>query len=72
MNKTGDALPADLTDRYPYYLVAYHLLRSAIRYLNEHSNGRQWIANLHSNSFAPQTPELSLSGQHQRDGQRCI
>jgi hypothetical protein len=64
MNKQlGYASPADLTDRYPKFYwssISTHI-QSAIRYLNVTSNGRQWIANLHSNIFRAER-ELSLSG----------
>ena len=62
----GYTSPADLIDRYPKFYwnsVAAHI-QSAIRYLNVTSNGRKWIANLHSNVFRAER-ELSLSGlQH--------
>ena len=64
MNKQlGYTSPADLTDLYPKFYwssVSTHI-QSAIRYLNITSNGRQWIANLHSNIFRAER-ELSLSG----------
>ena len=64
MNKQlGYTSPADLIDLYPKFYwnsVAPHI-QSAIRYLNVTSNGRQWIANLHSNIFRAER-ELSLSG----------
>ena len=64
MNKQlGYASPADLTDRSPKFYwssISTHI-QSAIRYLNVTSNGRQWIANLHSNIFRAEC-ELSLSG----------
>ena len=64
MNKQlGYTSPADLTDLYPKFFwtsVSPHV-QSAIRYLNVTSNGRQWIANLHSNVFRAER-ELSLSG----------
>ena len=59
----GYTSPADLIDRYPKFYwnsVAAHI-QSAIRYLNVTSNGRKWIANLHSNIFRAER-ELSLSG----------
>jgi hypothetical protein len=67
MNKQlGYTSPADLIDLYPKFYwnsVAAHI-QSAIRYLNVTSNGRKWIANLHSNIFRAER-ELSLSGpQH--------
>ena len=64
MNKQlGYTSPADLIDLYPKFYwnsVAAHIQR-AIRYLNVTSNGRKWIANLHSNIFRAER-ELSLSG----------
>jgi hypothetical protein len=64
MNKQlGYSSPADLIDLYPKFYwndVAAHV-QSAIRYLNVTSNGRKWIANLHSNIFRAER-ELSLSG----------
>jgi hypothetical protein len=64
MNKQlGYASPADLTDLYPkfYWSSVSAQIQSAIRYLNVTSNGRQWIANLHSNIFRAER-ELNLSG----------
>jgi hypothetical protein len=64
MNKQlGYTSPADLIDLYPKFYwnsIAAHI-QSAIRYLNVTSNGRKWIANLHSNIFLAER-ELSLSG----------
>jgi hypothetical protein len=64
MNKQlGYTSPADLIDQYPKFYwnsIAAHI-QSAIRYLNVTSNGRKWIANLHSNIFSAER-ELSLSG----------
>ena len=64
MNKQlGYTSPADLIDLYPKFYwnsVAAHI-QSAIRYLNVTSNGRKWIANLHSNIFRAER-ELSLIG----------
>ena len=64
MNKQlGYTSPADLIDLYPKFYwnsVAAHI-HGAIRYLNITSNGRKWIANLHSNIFCAER-ELSLSG----------
>ena len=64
MNKQlGYTSPADLIDLYPKFYwnsVAAHI-QSAIRYLNVTSNGRKWIANLHSNIFRAER-ELNLSG----------
>ena len=64
MNKQlGYDLPADLTDLYPkfYWSSVSAQIQSAIRYLNVTSNGRQWIANLHSNVLRAER-ELNLSG----------
>ena len=61
----GYGSPADLVDRYPQFYwnsVAPHI-RTAIRYLNATSSGRQWIANLYSNIFRAER-EISLSGPH--------
>ena len=64
MNKQlGYTSPADLIDLYPKFYwnsVAPHI-HGAIRYLNITSNGRKWIANLHSNIFRAER-EPSLSG----------
>jgi hypothetical protein len=64
MNKQlGYTSPADITDLYPKFYwssVSTHI-QSAIRYLNVTSNGRQWIANLHSNIFRAER-ELNLCG----------
>jgi len=59
----GYTSPADLIDRYPQFYwnsVSEHT-RTAIRYLNVTSSGRQWIANLHSNVFCAER-EVSLCG----------
>jgi len=59
----GYSSPADLTELYPKFYwssVSAHI-QSAVRYLNVTSNGRQWIANLHSNIFRAER-ELNLSG----------
>ena len=64
MNKQlGYDSPADLTDLYPkfYWSSVSAQIQSAIRYLNVTSNGRQWIANLHSNVLRAER-ELNLSG----------
>jgi len=62
----GYLSPADLTDLYPKFYwssVSAHI-QSAMRYLNVTSNGRRWIANLHSNILRAER-ELSRSGpQH--------
>ena len=59
----GYTSPADLTDLYPKFYwssVSAHI-QSAMRYLNVTSNGRRWIANLHSNIFRAER-DLSLYG----------
>ncbi|MGA9816146.1 MAG: HD domain-containing protein [Pseudolabrys sp.] len=59
----GYVSPADLTDQYPKFYwssVSAHI-QSAMRYLNVTSNGRRWIANLHSNIFRAEH-ELRRSG----------
>jgi hypothetical protein len=59
----GYVSPADLTDLYPKFYwssVSAHI-QSAMRYLNITSNGRRWIANLHSNIFRAER-EPSHSG----------
>lgn len=59
----GYTSPADLTDLYPKFYwdsVSPHI-KTAIRYLNVTSEGRQWIANLYSNVFSAER-ELNLSG----------
>jgi hypothetical protein len=64
MNKQlGYTSPADLTDLYPQFYwnnVSAHV-RTAIRYLNVTSSGRQWISNLYSNIFRAER-DLSLCG----------
>ena len=59
----GYTSPADLTDLYPkfYWSTVSAHIQSATRYLNVTSNGRRWIANLHSNIFRAER-EPSLSG----------
>ena len=49
----GYGSPADLVDLYPqlYFDSISAHLKTAIRYLNVTSRGRQWIANLYSNVF---------------------
>ena len=64
MNKQlGYASPADLTDLYPqfYWSSVSRYIQKAVHYLNVTSNGRQWIANLHSNVLRAER-ELNLSG----------
>jgi len=59
----GYTSPADLTDLYPkfYWNSVSADIQSSICYLNVTSNGRRWIANLHSNIFRAER-ELNLSG----------
>jgi hypothetical protein len=55
--------PADLINKYPQFYwnnVAPHV-QMAIRYLNVTANGRQWIANLHSNIFRAER-DIGLCG----------
>ena len=59
----GYTTPADLTERYPQFYwnsVSGHI-RTAIRYLNVTSSGRQWIASLYSNVYRAER-ELNLCG----------
>ena len=62
----GYTSPADLVSLYPrfYWDSAFPHIQPAIRYLNVTSNGRQWIANLHSNVFRAEY-DLHLSGPQQ-------
>jgi len=55
--------PADIVHKYPqfYWNSVAPYIQSAIRYLNVTANGRQWIANLHSNVFRAER-EVNLSG----------
>jgi hypothetical protein len=67
MNKQlGYSSPADLVDLYSqfYWKSVYRYIQPAIRYLNNTSSGRQWIANLYSNVFCSER-ELHLSGPQQ-------
>jgi len=67
MNKQlGYASPADLVDQYSqfYWSSVSPYIRTASRYLNVTSSGRQWIANLYSNVFRAER-DLSLSGPQQ-------
>jgi hypothetical protein len=59
----GYTSPADIVERYPqfFYDSVAPKIRTAIKYLNVTSGGRQWIANLYSNLFRAQR-NLSLSG----------
>jgi hypothetical protein len=59
----GYSSPADVVSSYPQFFwnSVYPHIQTAIGYLNITPNGRQWIANLHSNLFRAQS-ELALSG----------
>jgi hypothetical protein len=59
----GYASAADLVNLYPqfYWKSVYPYIRTAIRYLNVTSSGRQWIANLYANVFRAER-EITLSG----------
>jgi hypothetical protein len=61
--KLGYDTPADVVYKYPqfYWQNVAPQIQTAIRYLNVTSNGRQWIANLHSNVFRAER-EMNLSG----------
>jgi hypothetical protein len=64
LNKTlGYGTPADVVYKYPqfYWTTVAPQIRTAIRYLNVTSSGRQWIANLHSNIFRAER-DVRLSG----------
>jgi len=52
--KQGLSDPADLVDAYPkfFWTAVTPYIGDALRYLNVTSEGRQWIANLHSHVFA--------------------
>jgi len=59
----GYASPADVVEKYPQFYwnsISPHI-KSAIRYLNVTSRGRQWIATLYSNVFRAES-DLRLSG----------
>ena len=59
----GYGSPADLSDRYPqfYWNSISGNIKTAIRYLNVTSSGRQWIAGLYSNVLCAER-QLNLSG----------
>jgi hypothetical protein len=63
----GYGSPADLVDLYPqlYFDSISAHLKTAIRYLNVTSRGRQWIANLYSNVFRAEH-DHRLSGPERR------
>ena len=59
----GYTSPADLTELYPQFYwksISPHI-RTAIKYLNVTSSGRQWVASLYSNVFRAER-DLSLCG----------
>jgi hypothetical protein len=59
----GYTSPADLTELYPQFYwkrIAPHI-RTAIKYLNVTSSGRQWVASLYSNVFRAER-DLGLCG----------
>jgi hypothetical protein len=59
----GYTSPADVVTFFPqfYWNSVYPYIQTAIEYLNATPNGRQWIANLHSNLFRAESG-TSLSG----------
>ena len=59
----GYESPADLIDRYPqfYWNTVAPNIKTAIRYLNVTSSGRQWIDSLYSNVFRAER-DLRLTG----------
>ena len=59
----GYTSPADVVAFFPqfYWNSVYPYIQTAIEYLNATPNGRQWIANLHSNLFRAESG-TSLSG----------
>jgi len=59
----GYTSPADVVTFFPqfYWNSVYSHIQTAIEYLNATPNGRQWIANLHSNVFRAESG-TSLSG----------
>ena len=59
----GYTSPADLVDLYPqfYWKNISGQIETAVRYLNNTSSGRQWIANLYGNVFRAERA-LNLSG----------
>ena len=59
----GYTSPADLTELYPQFYwksISPHI-RTAIKYLNVTSSGRQWVASLYSNVFRAER-DLGLCG----------
>ncbi|MVT64951.1 metal-dependent phosphohydrolase [Bradyrhizobium pachyrhizi] len=64
LNKArGYETPADVVEKYPqfYWNTVAPQIKTAIRYLNVTTNGRQWIANLYANVFRAER-DISLSG----------
>jgi hypothetical protein len=59
----GLSSPADLVESYPtfFWKSAEPYIGDALRYLNLTSEGRQWVANLHSHVFAVEHGNL-ISG----------
>lgn len=56
LNKVrGYEAPADIVEKYPqfYWSIVAPQVRTAIRYLNVTSSGRQWIAGLYANVSVP-------------------
>lgn len=66
LNKVlGYETPADVVYKYPqfYWSTVAPQIRSALRYLNVTSSGRQWIANLYSNVFRAEREDSSSGPQ---------
>jgi hypothetical protein len=64
LNKVrGYEAPADIIEKYPqfYWSIVAPQVRTAIRYLNVTSSGRQWIASLYANVFRAER-DITLSG----------
>lgn len=64
LNKArGYETPADVVEKYPhfYWSTVAPQIRTAIRYLNVTTNGRQWIASLFANVFRAER-DTTLSG----------
>jgi hypothetical protein len=59
----GYETPADIFEKYPqfYWSIVAPQVRTAIRYLNVTSSGRQWIAGLYANVFRAER-DITLSG----------
>jgi hypothetical protein len=60
--KLGYANPADLAEEYPafFWNVVRPYLKDALRYLQLTQEGKQWIANLHSQVFAMEHGQFHL------------